>query len=269
MSYLCLVVVGAPLITLALISRRNLVYYVLATAAIPFTMVVPNGVFFGFIGGVNPQAAYLLVISLAVIIASVRCRKRSRDRSHVLFPFVLFVLFAAASILWSRDPIHGVRFLVKLATPVLMLFVASWALVGDRDLKKAQRMILLCCFAVLCLAMVNVASGGAIGGQEIREKWLARGYLAAPYMGPAPFSFLMSLGAIICVSRYMVYRDPGTGVMAGVLLLAVVMAFTRISLGGIVVACGTCSLLLGRTSASTVRSSGATSAVVHYGGLSL
>jgi len=247
MQYLFLLFIGAPLITFALSSRKKLVYYILATAAIPVTMFMPSTVFFDFIGGVNAQAAYLFLIFIALIIAALRTRERSLGRLRVLFPFVLFLVFAAASLLWSGDSIHGLRFLIKLLTPTLMLFVASSVLASDQDLKTAQRMMLLCCFVVLGVAIVNLALGGGIGGQEIRLKWLARGYLAAPYMGPAPFSFLMSIGAIICLSRYMAYRDLPNGVMAGVLLLAIVMAFTRISLGGIVVASGACSLVLART----------------------
>ena len=250
MSYLLLLLLGAPLFALALSSRKHLVYYLLATSAIPFRMVMPNAVFFGFIGGVNTQAAYLFMIFCALIIAALRTRERSPGRMHVLRPFLLFLVVAAISLLWTDDPIHGLRFLIKLGTPVLMLFVASSVLVSDRDLKKAHQMILLCCFTVLSLASVNLVLGGAIGGDEIRLKWLAHGYLAAPYMGPAPFSFLMSIGAIICVSRYMVYRDPANGVMAGVLLLATIMAFIRISLGGIVAACAACTLVLARTALS-------------------
>ena len=237
------------LILLALSSRRYLVFGLLLTGGIPYTIFMPRATFLG----VNPQAAYLFIMMAVTLIALLFHFQEFLELSVRFWAVSLFLLYSLITLAWATDVAIGLRMLMKLAAPFLFFFALQLILRTEEDLKSATRAIFLCCFAVLALAVVNTLTRGALYLQESRAFQIAttRSF-TAPYMSPATFSFLLGSGAVLALGYWFANRKFIFMVIYVVLVIAVFLAFVRISMAGIVVGSGIIIFLMARSLAPKI-----------------
>jgi O-antigen ligase len=160
----------------------------------------------------------------------------------------LFLLYAMLSLLWATDTAMGLRMLMKLAAPFLFFFALQIILRTDEDLKSASRMVFICCITVLVLAVVNTLTRGALYIGASREfAYATTNTFAAPYMSPANFSFFMGSGAVLALGYWFATHKLRYLAIYLVLAVAVFLAFTRISMAGLVVGTGVIIFLMARS----------------------
>lgn len=185
-----LLILLLPLIYYSLLSAKKLVLYVLFIGGIPITTFMPNLKILGFMGGLAPQAALLffIVISLIVILitANIEIIKEIR-RFNIYF---VFIVYAATSLVWSNAEIYGLRLAIKLLSPILLYLVVASTIKKKGDVKQVEFSLYASATVVLILTGINHSTGGYIGGDVVKHKWIPLGVITAPYMSPANFSFL-------------------------------------------------------------------------------
>ena len=232
------------LIILALSSGRRLLFALLLTGGIPYTLFMPKATFFG----VNPQAAYLFIMIVVTLIALLFHFQEVLELSIRFGAISLFLFYAMMSLLWASDTVMGLRMLMKLAAPFIFFVAIQLILLTEDDLKRATRAVFCCCFAVLALAVVNTLTRGVLYLQESRAFQVATTHsFTAPYMSPATFSFLMGSGAILALGYWVATRKLHFLALYCVLVIAVFLAFTRISMAGLVVGSGIIIFLMARS----------------------
>ncbi len=237
------------LIILALSSRRHLVFGLLLTGGIPYTLFMPKAIFLG----VSPQAAYLFLLMSVTLLALLFYVQGVMELSVRFWAVSLFLFYSLITLSWATDVAIGLRMLMKLAAPFLFFFALQLILRSEEDLKSATRAIFLCCFAVLILAVVNTLTRGALYVQEGREYQLATTHsFTAPYMSPATFSFLLGSGALLALGYWFANRKFIFMAIYVVLVVAVFLAFVRISMLGIVVGTGIIIFLMARSLAPKI-----------------
>lgn len=246
LAALLVILMAIPVFAFAVLDGRKMVYFVLLVAGIPVSILAPDSLSLGPLGELAPQAAYLLVIAIGLIVAIIPAGKTVAQIVRHFLPLVLFLMYAGGSIVWSLDAVEGVRLLVKLVTPVLMVIAVAYHLQSSRDINRAENCALVCACVVAALALMNYVSNGAL--DKGSSYWISRGILAAPYMGPANFSFLMSVSALICLARFLQSNSRvGLG-LAIFFAIAVLFAFTRISMAALVIAGSLLLFLMSRNS---------------------
>lgn len=225
------------LLVMAVSSGRYLVAMVLITGGFPITILVPGTYFLQFAGGIAPQAVYLFAIILALFIALIFNSAQILILIRRWYLFFGFLVFAAVSLVWADNFVYGLRFLAKLMAPFLLAAAVTTFFSNERDLTLAERAILICCIAVLALAIVNHLSGGALGDLKNQRKWVASNTLTAPYMSPANFSFLLGTGAVLCMGKLFERRRAAYVVLLGMFVGAIFWAYTRIAIAGVAIGC--------------------------------
>ncbi|RDH81027.1 MAG: hypothetical protein DIZ80_12965 [endosymbiont of Galathealinum brachiosum] len=243
-GYLSLLIFLVPLSYFTFTSSKKLVLYVLFIGGIPLTTFMPDLILLGFLGGLAPQAAFLFFIvgALAFIIMfsdGMMLRALFKFKFYALF--IIYVLF---SLTWSDSFIYGLRFTVKIISPFLLYMAVVGSIKSKKDFQNVEKVLLACVIVVILLAIINFASGGAIGGDKVKYKWIPLGVFTAPYMSPANFSFFISIGAIFSIGNYFYYRQTKYLIVFLVLAAIVFAAFTRISMAGLVFASGICMFIL-------------------------
>ena len=221
------------LILLALFSRRHLVFGLLLTSGIPYTLFMPKATFLG----VNPQAAYLFMMMAVTLIALLFHVQELLELSVRFWAITLFLFYTMLSLLWAADTVMGLRMLLKLAAPFLFFVAIQLILKTDADLKSASGAAFLCCFIVLVLAVMNHLTRGAIFLQEL-ETVSSNHAFTAPYMTAANFSFLQGSGAVLALGYWFATRKLHFLAIYLVFTVAVFLGLTRISMAGLVVATG-------------------------------
>jgi len=230
LGYLVIAALSLPLFVLAFVSKKKLAFYVLMTSGIPITTFMPDFTFLGGIGGLAPQAAYLFFIVFVLVL---RLAISAWSYSYAIprtVLFVIFLLYAMASLFWAPDFTFGFRFLVKLMAPLLILFFVT-AVVDDlTDARKLSVATLIAVGIVVGLAVANYVLGGAIGGAKVRDKWLGSDVLTAPYMSPANFSFFLSVPVIGLLAHLLFTKRVIFACLLSVPCVAIGLAFTRIAM---------------------------------------
>jgi len=242
-SYAVFFAISLALFVIAAVSPRMLAYTIAGCAGIPVTLFISG--FSGTeaaLGGLGAQAVYLLIIFSAMLLGVVTTHRRSL-KVAIKFPlFIAFIIFCSASIAWSENIAHGMRFLIKLVSPLLMMMLCYATATRTEFAERLERSVLICCGAVMALSFLNYAAGG-IDVASARVDWSSRSILTAPYMSPANYSFLMASGAILSLNKFMSFRRAIHLALCLVFSACVFLAFTRISIGGLSIAL-TCSLFL-------------------------
>lgn len=233
-----------PMMYFTFTSSKNLVLFVLAIGGIPLTTFMPDLVLLGFLGGLSPQAAFLFFIVAAlgfVLMFSNGVLFQEMLRFNV---YSLFIIYTAFSVFWGDDFIYGLRLFVKLLSPFLLYLAVISFIKNNEDLKKIENALYFCVLVVLVLIAINYLTGGAIGGDKVKYKWIPLGVLTAPYMSPANFSFFVSSIALYSVARFLFTKENKYFVIFVILSFAVFAAFTRIAMAGLVVGTGICVFML-------------------------
>lgn len=233
-----------PLVYLTLTSSKKLVLFVVAIGGIPLTTFMPDLMLLGFLGGLSPQAAFLFFFVGALIFVLMFSSSILIQEMLRFNIYLVFIVYAAFSILWSDDFIYGLRLFMKLLSPFL-LYLATVSFIKDSDdLKNVENALFFCVLVVLLLIAINYLTGGAIGGDKVKYKWIPLGVLTAPYMSPANFSFFISSIALYSVARFLFAKEKKYLVIFLVLSIVVFAAFTRIAMAGLVVGTGICFFML-------------------------
>lgn len=244
-----ILLLALPLTTLALVRPRQMILAVLFVSGIPISIFVRASVPLGPLGLVAPQAAYLLAVSASLLIALLLSPGHPARVMQTFSVFVAFLIYSTITLIWSPDFVEGVRLLVKLLTLLLTTAVVIQHLRNAASLRLAENSIMAGAGLVLLLALLNQASGGAIG--EGRTQWVARGILAAPFMSPANFSFLMCVAALVALARRLTTGGSASLALFVAFGLATILAYTRISMAGLIIS--VCLLFAGLGQSSTTR----------------
>lgn len=241
-----LIVVFSVLGALAVANRRWLMFGLLLVGGFPVSMLIPHETFFAL----YPGGAYLFVL-LGALVTALLFRIPALLAHAVRYGgFLVFLLYSLFSLLWTDDIGFGLRMLAKLASPFVVLIAMQIYLAEERDLKIAGRMVLACCLAVSALAVINTLGHGILGWGGGDEAWfLKKNFLVAPTMSPGNYSFLAGSGALLALAGWLGSRRPACLVVFLALTLCVFWAFTRIAMGGLIVATGLMIFLLSRNAA--------------------
>ena len=235
-----------PLLYFTFTSSKKLIIFIVFIGGIPLTTFMPDLVLLGFLGGLAPQAAFLFFIVGAlffVLIFSNGVLLREILRFKM---YALFLIYVVMSLTWSEDFVYGIRLTIKLLSPFLLYMGVVAFVRNSDDFKKIELAFYTCVMVVLILVAVNYISGGAIGGDKVRYKWIPLGVLTAPYMSPANFSFFMSSIAIYSIGRYLFTKENKYLIVFVILTVIIFAAFTRISMAGLVLGTGICLFLMVR-----------------------
>ena len=221
-------------------SKRKIVVGILAVSGLPVGALAPRSSLLAFAGGLNLQAIFLFLLLLLCLLLLLTDIPRLL-RLALQVPVVsLFLAYSAASIVNAPDLVFGLRFIAKIQAPFLFgaLFAAT---LGDSEIRgAADRAIRRLCLLVFLLGLFNYA----IYDPALAAVDKAFGLippLAAPYTSPANFSFLMGCGAISSWASHLLARHAGQRsrrdrALTLLLALALVFAYVRISLLGLVAA---------------------------------
>ena len=248
LTLLVVLLLGAPLLLVALADSRRAVLLVLLVGGLPISMLSGPSIPLGPFGVLQPQAFYLLAILASLAIAVFQSTDPLAGTARSMTFYFAFLAYAAVSCAWSADLGEGIRFLFKLLAPALMLVAARHCLASDADRRLAEACILACCGMVTTLALLDRAGGGWMSPDS--ASFAAQGILTAPYMSPANFSFLVGTGALVALARYLRDRAPMQLLASAAFAAAVMLAFTRISMAGLVVA-GALLVFLGARDATS------------------
>lgn len=233
MAYVILIAIALMGLICLAGDRRHFVGFILLTAGFPFTLLMPNSVLFGFAGGMSPEAAFLFLTVLILILVCLTEQQATARTFAALAPFVVFLGYTLISITWTSNTVYGLRFLIKLVTPLLFAVLVLSALRSPHDVIRAEKLIVLGCLLILLIAVLNTLSGGALDGAVGRAKWAGSGVLVAPYKSPANFSFLLSINAVLCLANYLTSRKQAWLLLYVLFSVAVFASFTRISMAAL------------------------------------
>jgi O-antigen ligase len=236
-----LVTVLSALMALSIVNRRWLILAILLGGGFPFGLFMPHERFFGLYA----NGAYLFVILSAIIISFFFVIPDLFSQTLKYSGVFFFLLYCLFSLLWTSDIEWGVRTLVKLVSPFIFFVAAQAFLKREQDLRIASRMIFACCLIVSLLAVVNTLGNGVLApGEDLYN--VRHNYLAAPYMSPANYSFLIGSGAILAFTNLLTTRKLSYLFLSILFTILVFWSFVRISMAGLVAAIGIVFFLLTR-----------------------
>jgi O-antigen ligase len=234
------------LIILAMSSRRHLVFGLLLTGGIPYTLFMPRAT----ILGMGPQAIYLFIMMGVTLLALLFYFQEFLELAVRFWAITLFLLYAMLSLLWAADTAMALRMLMKLAAPFLFFCALQAILQTEEDMLLASRSAFICCFIVLVLAVFNHLTRGALYiGEASAFRLGTTTTFAAPYMSPANFSFFMGSGAVLALGYWFATARFRYLAIYLILAVAVFVAFTRISMAGLVIGTGVIIFLMARSTA--------------------
>jgi O-antigen ligase len=142
--------------------------------------------------------------------------------------YALFLLYAAISLLYSWDPLNGLRFLFKLALPLLVFMAVMTFARSREDLVRLGDWILAGAAILALLITPLYALGGGYDYDFL-------GHLR--FRGPGhahqnPFAFYMVLMILFSFARFSVRGQARYLALCGVFAVWVVLTVTRIALLG-------------------------------------
>ena len=223
-------------------------FLMILIGGLPITLLMPGVRFFDSLGGMAPQAMILFIMVAAVYVALMFKWKFLISQGLKYKALILFFLYCAISLTWSENLVYGLRMFIKLVAPFLF-FVAFQAFFRDyRDINLGEKMVFLCCLIVLAIAILNHITNGVFSPDPVNIKWIRLNQLTTPYMSPANFSFLIGCGAILALANFLVCKKFRYFILYIIFSAAVFMAFTRISMAGLVVT-RSCVYMLSRSKA--------------------
>jgi O-antigen ligase len=223
-------VVGAVL--LVLLFFHPLVVVGLNLAAGPLDLSFLTGGYKGLfeaLGGfdMNGIRLVVLVCGLGLMVLTSPGLGRQMLSRHGRI-YTLFLVYAAITLAYSWDPLNGVRFLFKLALP-LLIFVAVIGFARSReDLLRMGDWILM---GAALLALVITPIYALTGGYE----YDFAGHLR--FRGPGhahqnPFAFYMVLMILTAYARFSVRGQARYLALCGIFGVWLVLTVTRIALLG-------------------------------------
>jgi O-antigen ligase len=243
---------GLATIGFGMVNRRALVLIVVLFAGIPIALMTRETEYFGALGGMSGQAAWLFAIvigCLAALIAYLGRLPAVLGSSPLL---LIFLVLAAISLTWANSVLDGARMLAKLAAPILFFWVVLLMQPQPALARRIESVLYLTCVIAVLLAYANVLSGGALAPLPLKSGVAGMRELAAPFTSPANFSFLILVGAITAYVRFLNFRSVWHLALFLFFLIAIGLAFVRISLVGALLGIAAVHLVRARPLASVV-----------------
>lgn len=223
-------VVGGVL--LMLLFFHPLVIVGLNLAAGPLDLSFLTGGYKGLfeaLGGFDMNGIRLIVLVVGLgLLAATTPRLGREALARYGRIYTVFLLYATITLLYSLDPLNGLRFLFKLALP-LLVFMAVMSFARSReDLLRIGDWILA---GAAVLALLITPLYALTGGYE--HDFLGN----LRFRGPAmvhqnPFSFYMVLMILLAYARYSVRGQARYLALCGAFGIWVVLGVTRIALLG-------------------------------------
>lgn len=236
LSTLFVATLGGLLLALASANRYWLVATLVLLAGIPMPLIAPDAVYFSALGGMNSQAAYALLVVAACVLVLASSPSDLPRVFAAAWGLMIFLLFAAASLGWTRDLLSGIRMLTKVMLPFLVFGVA-FVVARRRDISRSvERAIYLTCGVSLVLALLQLATSGALAPTVEKAGLFGLPMLAAPHASSANFSFLMLIGAVTAYCRFLANRRLLHLLLCATFTIAIALAFVRVTFAALFIA---------------------------------
>jgi O-antigen ligase len=155
---------------------------------------------------------------------------------------LFFLIFACTSLLWTSDLIFGLRMLIKLIAPFLFIIGCAACIQNIKDAVNIEKAIFVGAILFLLFALSNYVFKYApvFTANNIS-------YLTVPGSSPAVFSFKMACVSLLALANYLVDRKKIYLVLCIIFSIAVILAFTRISMFGLIAASALVIFLLAKS----------------------
>ena len=211
---------------LAVVSPVGLIYVSLVTGALPLSFG-QEGLVTGSLGKFDLAAFRLLGLWLAsVIVLLLHLGKLGGYLRRVKF-HLLFLAFCLAAMSWAPSMEYGMRMFAKLSSPLLFLLLIMAVVTKRAQLRVMERLI-------LCTGLALAVAAAGLAALNIKASNVG---LTVPGVGPALFSALLVVVAVLSLVRARYRRALGDLVMLGISAVAVLAAFTRITIAALFGAC--------------------------------
>jgi O-antigen ligase len=176
------------------------------------------------LGGLDMSGIRLVAISGAIAVFVLTRRDLVRGlASPAIRWYVLFLVWAAATLAFSPDPLEGLRLLLKLSYPLLFFVVAS---APERTPAEMRRLVDWSLWGAVAILLVNplfVANGAyAVERGEILR-------VSGPGALYNPFSFYLVVILLLCVARFRSRGEIRYLLLATAAALWMVLTLTRIT----------------------------------------
>lgn len=219
-------------VLLALVSPVGLIYLSLAVGALPLTFG-DEGPINGALGKFDLSAFRLLGLWLAACIVLVVQGARAVPYLNRVRFHVLFLLFCLAAMAWSPSIDYAMRMFAKLSSTLLFVLLVMTVITTREQLRLMERLIMLSGVGLALLAVGLLA-----GGVKVSKVGLT-----VPGVGPALFSALLVVVAVLAVASIKYQHHIRNLLIALLSAAAVLAAFTRITIAALFVGCSTVLLI--------------------------
>jgi hypothetical protein len=182
------------------------------------------------LGGLDMNGIRLvgMTAGLLLVVGTDKALVRSlTSRASVVY--LLFLVFAGASLIWSPDPMEGARLLFKLAYPLLVFVIVS---APGRTTAEIDRLALATLIGATLIVAMNPAFV-LVGGVE-RDSTTGLIRLQGVGIHQNPFSFYLLIVVFMCVARFAVRAQVRYLVLGFFAAMWMVLTLTRITLGAAV-----------------------------------
>src|SRR5690606_9384283 len=221
------VVVGGAILCLLLLRPKLILGFMLALG--PFDLSFMTGGFKALLpglGGLDMNGIRL--IGVVAGLGALALVERDMVR-HALGRYgrwyVVFLIFAAATLLYTPARVEGLRLLFKLAYP-FMLFVAVLAMVRTRE--ELERLTDWTLWGAIAIALVLNPIYVLAGGYEVDLAGRVRVHGVGAHENP--FSFYLLVVTLISFTRYSVRGQLRYLALCGVFGVWMALTLTRITL---------------------------------------
>jgi len=215
------VVVLLPMIV-AVVSPAGMIYLLAFIGPLPISGNVSKEIGFLF-GKIDLVSLRVLgsMIGSGIIIASYF--GRSTKILNICLIHILFLFIIAISLIWTTSIMFGLRTLLKLIAPLVLLVAVGVAI---NDKKKINRLLVITLLSCLLSALIAVIT--TILGMTNDIK------LTMPGMSAAVFSSNMLIGLIVALNKES-NNKVLKYVYIGIFVTAILFANTRITIGAMFV----------------------------------
>lgn len=176
------------------------------------------------LGGLDMNGIRLVGVSagLALIILTDRETLRTLRRPRTVV-YLVFLAWATLTLAWSPDRLEGLRFLFKLAFPLLVFLILSAPGRTAGELDRIGSWILVGATVFLLLS----PAFAAMGSVESDTQGFMR--VGGPGIGHNPFSFYLLVIVLICAGRFAVRGELRYLVLGGAAAVWMALTLTRIT----------------------------------------
>lgn len=177
------------------------------------------------LGGLDMNGIRLVGITagLAMVVLSDRRILRQLAGPEARW-YLLFLVYAAATLAFSRDPLEGLRLLFKLTYPLLVFLIVAAPGRTKGEVDRLTDWVLIGAVAIQVINPFLVAAGGYEIDMEGNLRVRAWG------LHTNPFSFYLLIIVLVSIGRFMVRAQRRYLVLAAVAAAWIALTITRITL---------------------------------------